>query len=167
MRIQPLRLMVMIILSPLLGGSAADAAARKAHPGEVANLVASFCALQANDSLALPPAYLFSRELRRAVADGLKARRRDERRHPDEKPVLGDGIPYRSYPDAPTRCLAGRTVSRAPLVVEVRYALPGQGGWRDRLLLRRVGGRLRIDDVLYATEKHQRGLRAALLEAIR
>jgi hypothetical protein len=128
-------------------------------------VVKRFCRLQAADGLGEPAADLASSALRQAIRAALLVRARDIKAAPDEKPALGDGIPYRSYPDVPSSCTAGKVVRRWPLTVSVRYSIARSPGsdWTDRLVLERDRlGRYRVDDVLYGAEGYKQGLRATL-----
>ncbi len=72
---------------------------------------------------------------------------------PDEKPPLGDGIPYQAFPDVPGTCAVGETV-RTPgrVEIEVVYGFPGaaNAAWKDRLKIVAEGDDLLVDDVVYA-----------------
>lgn len=72
------------------------------------------------------------------------------RAYPDEKPPLGDGIPWQAFPDYAPDCAA--TISAAAIDrVNIAYAIPGQpdAGWVDTLVLVKVGDHYRIDDVAF------------------
>jgi hypothetical protein len=83
-----------------------------------------------------------------------------ERAAPDEKPPLGDGIPWQSYPDYADQCSVGETTSSATMTgITIHYAFPEapEADFTDTLVLAPVpvdtGMQpfLRIDDVVYAT----------------
>ena len=91
--------------------------------------------------------------------------------HPDEKPPLGDGIPWQSAPDYAARCTAGTVdISGDVATVAIGYGFPDypEADFTDTLQLRPVadplGGspRWRIDNVAYADGED---LRAALVSA--
>jgi hypothetical protein len=90
---------------------------------------------------------------------------------PDEKPPFGDGIPYQAFPDIAQVCEAGKTVEKSGRVeVQVNYLFPEtpNADWTDRLKLVTEGGRLLVDDILYANVANgepDQGLRKALFEA--
>jgi hypothetical protein len=80
---------------------------------------------------------------------------------PDEKPPLGDGTPFQSYPDIAPTCAQGAFGPDA--VVEVKYEFPDtpDANWTDRIKLVSEGGLLKIDDVLFGdqgTGDHLRGV---------
>ena len=90
---------------------------------------------------------------------------------PDEKPPLGDGIPYQAFPDVAETCTVGGVIETAgQSEVQVRYSFadaPG-AGWTDRLKLVTEGGKLLVDDVVYANVANGEpdlGLRQVLFEA--
>ena len=91
--------------------------------------------------------------------------------NPDDKPPLGDGIPYAAYPDSPDTCEPGASeVDGSRTLVDVRYGFANDpSGWTDRLVLvLRNGGALAVDDVLFTrfpTDSEQYGLRRALVES--
>lgn len=78
---------------------------------------------------------------------------------PDEKPPLGDGVPWTGAPDYSPQCtpaVAGQSDDTAE--VTVRHAFPDEpaGDYEDTLLLVTVPGRYgetlwRIDDIAYDT----------------
>lgn len=114
------------------------------------------------------------------LTDGLRtaiaaAEARDDawaRSHPDEKPPLGDGIPWQSAPDyADGGCAVGlTTLSRTDARVELDYSFKDapDAGFTDTLILKKIPlegmnvGYWRIDNVLYPDGTD---LRAALVSA--
>ncbi|HEY0031988.1 MAG TPA: hypothetical protein VGB81_01880 [Devosia sp.] len=83
-----------------------------------------------------------------------------QRAAPDEKPPLGDGIPWQSYPDHATQCTVGNPVSSATMTgIEIDYGFPDspEANFTDTLVLVPVPVQagfepfLRIDDVVYET----------------
>ncbi len=83
-----------------------------------------------------------------------------EAANPGEKPPLGDGIPWQSWPDYAPECQVGLvTLMKSDAKVEISYAFPDQpdAGFTDTLLLKRVdiegyGTSLwRLDNIAYAT----------------
>lgn len=71
---------------------------------------------------------------------------------PDEKPPLGDGIPWQAFPDYAPQCSA--TISAGAIdQVNIAYAFPDQpdASWVDTLILVKDGPHLRIDDVAFGT----------------
>jgi hypothetical protein len=91
--------------------------------------------------------------------------------NPDEKPPLGDGVPYQSYLDLPSTCVPGAAESEDGLVtIEVAYGFDDDpdAGWTDLLVLVQTeGGDPAVDDVLYfrrSEDDEQYGLRRSLIE---
>jgi hypothetical protein len=83
-----------------------------------------------------------------------------QRAAPDEKPPLGDGIPWQSYPDYAPECSVGEAVTSATMTgIKINYSFPGtpDANFSDILVLVPVPVEvgyepfLRIDDVVYAT----------------
>jgi hypothetical protein len=76
---------------------------------------------------------------------------------PDEKPPLGDGIPWSSFPDAADRCEAGTPgymMDEATITVGYHFRSARDADFTDILVLRLVerpyGQKLwRIDDIVY------------------
>lgn len=90
---------------------------------------------------------------------------------PDEKPPLGDGIPWQAWPDYAAECTVGlSTLMKTDAKVEINYGFPESpdANFTDTLLLKRVTNEAvgleqwRIDNVAYATGGD---LRAALAGA--
>lgn len=90
---------------------------------------------------------------------------------PDEKPPLGDGIPYQAFPDTAGGCEIGDVVhagGNVEIKVTYKFADAPDAGWTDRLALVKEGDRLLIDDVIYANVANGEpdyGLRRALFDA--
>ncbi len=90
---------------------------------------------------------------------------------PDEKPPLGDGIPYQGFSDHAPICKPGEAKQSAGgTELEVTYEFPDapDAGWTDRLVLMRSDKGLLIDDILYqipANHTEQIGLRSVLFNA--
>jgi hypothetical protein len=108
----------------------------------------------------------------------LKAIEEAERRNdaiakatPDEKPPLGDGIPYQGFPDHAPVCKPGEARQSAGATeLEVAYEFPDtpDAGWTDRLVLIKSDNGFLIDDILYqipANHTEQIGLRSVLFNA--
>ena len=90
---------------------------------------------------------------------------------PDEKPPLGDGIPWQSYPDYAAECTVGLvTLMKTDAKVEIAYGFPEapDANFTDTLLLKRVTNdevgleQWRIDNIAYATGSD---LKASLIAA--
>ena len=83
---------------------------------------------------------------------------------PDEKPPLGDGVPYQSFPDLAPVCRASEVLEHSEaILVTIEYEFPDtpDANWKDRLRLKWDGGLLRIDDIRYGPD-YATGLRATL-----
>lgn len=107
-----------------------------------------------------------------AAEIGKAMARNDEiqKAHPDEKPPLGDGIPFQSFPDVSPKCEVGKVAGEgAGAVVEIRHIFPQtpRADYSDRIVLGegRTKGTLGIDDVLYGEEGGGGTLRKTLVEA--
>jgi hypothetical protein len=78
---------------------------------------------------------------------------------PDEKPPLGDGIPWQAWPDYAATCTVGlATLMKTDAKVEIAYGFPESpdADFTDTLLLKRVTSEFgleqwRIDNIAYAT----------------
>jgi hypothetical protein len=83
-----------------------------------------------------------------------------ETAHPGDKPPLGDGVPFQSYPDVAPKCVAADAAPDA-LEVDIEYRFDDpEANWTDRVVLARVDGRLMVDDILYGVNGFQEGLRS-------
>jgi hypothetical protein len=80
------------------------------------------------------------------------------KQNPDEKPPLGDGIPWQSAADAADTCDIGLvTLSKTDARVEIKYAYTDypDANYVDTLILKKVPiagmdvGYWRIDDIIY------------------
>lgn len=129
--------------------------------------VQAFCVL-ANAEDGMGRLYLVTPGLSDAIMAALGKNEKLQAETPDEKPPLGDGIPWQSFPDVAPVCEAGATVADGDrLIAEVRYRFPDQpdGNWSDRLVLvKGADGAYTIDDVLYG-EEGEDSLRGALANA--
>lgn len=89
-----------------------------------------------------------------------------EAANPGDKPPLGDGIPWESWPDYAAECTIGLvTLMKTDAKVEVQYHFPDEpdADYTDVLLLKRMGTEdtglfWRIDDVSFATGGTLRGV---------
>lgn len=106
-----------------------------------------------------------------AIADAQRRSDAIASKAPDEKPPLGDGIPWQSSPDYADRCETGLvSLSKTDAKVDIRYGFrqAPDAGYTDELILKRVPiagmevGYWRIDNVVYADGTD---LRAALVHA--
>jgi hypothetical protein len=94
---------------------------------------------------------------------------------PDEKPPLGDGIPWQAWPDYAAECVVGlATLMKTDAKVEIAYGFPESphANFTDTLLLKRVMNdevgleRWRIDNVGYATGGDLKGALTAAFEGL-
>ena len=111
--------------------------------------------------------YLVTRSLGAAIDEAIRKNDEIAEATPDEKPPLGDGVPFQSFPDTPPVCHAGKFAEAdGKQTVEVQYIFADtpDANWTDRLVLVAEDGRLRIDDVLFGTDNSGDGLRKALVE---
>jgi hypothetical protein len=129
-----------------------------------------FCTLGKSDGGQFGRMYLLSRSLTQLVNDALKKNDEIASAKPNEKPPLGDGIPYQSFPDSAPVCEPGKLTDKGrEQVLEINYSVPdaADAKWTDQLVLIAEDGRLRIDDVLFGTGDTGNGLRKTLTDLIK
>ncbi|MBN9310796.1 hypothetical protein [Devosia sp.] len=128
-----------------------------------------FCIARLGNDMA-PVGGLLTADLA-ATISAAEARNEEVRRgHPDEKPPLGDGIPWQAFPDYADQCEAGKVtfmMDEARVALDYAFTTYPDAGFTDTLSLRLVedplGTRVwRIDDIAYANGAN---LRAALASA--
>jgi hypothetical protein len=114
---------------------------------------------------------ILTRDLQQAVAAAEKKDAAYARKHPGEKPPLGDGIPWQSAADYAPQCSTGLvTLSKLDAKVELKYAFPDDpsANFSDTLILKKIDqpglgvGFWRIDNVGYGDGSD---LRAEMLKA--
>ncbi len=137
-------------------------------PGQIGDI---FCIARLGNDMA-PVEGLLTDGLRDAIAAAQVVSDTIARQHPDEKPPLGDGIPWQAFPDYAPHCEAGPAILQMDESrVTVSYIFPDSpgAGFADTLVLRLVplaaqpdGKVWRIDDVEYATEPSLRGILAGI-----
>jgi hypothetical protein len=129
----------------------------------------AFCLMKDN-----PPGadlmVLVTRSLAEEIQKALAKNDEIQKAHPDEKPPLGDGVPFQSYPDLSPKCEVGMVEGEgAGAVVEIRHIFPEtpRADYSDRIVLGEgwTKGALGIDDVLYGEEGGGGTLRKTLVEA--
>ena len=129
-----------------------------------------FCVLGKSDGGQFGRMYLLSRSLTQLVNDALKKSDEIASAKPNEKPPLGDGIPYQSFPETAPACKPGKLTDKGrEQVLEIAYSFPNTAidGWTDQLVLIAEDGRLRIDDVLFGTGENAKGLRNKLSDLLK
>jgi len=134
-----------------------------------ARLVASFCGLRGNaDQSGYEP--LLTASLLDLVKQAQVRNDEIQAATPDEKPPLGDGVPYQSFQDMAPECKLGDKQSGDDeTVVRVEYAFPDaqDANWTDRLKVTRDGNVLKIDDVIYSAMGDTYTLRGVLDETLK
>lgn len=140
-----------------------------AQENDVEPYAQAFCGLREADGGA-GRLYLLSPSLSAAVQEALAKNAELQAAAPDEKPPLGDGVPYQSQPDLAPLCEPGAvtTDEGGATIAEIVYSFPDDAGagWSDRLVLvEGDGGVYVIDDIRYGAEGDEDTLRHALEQA--
>jgi hypothetical protein len=110
-----------------------------------------FCMARIVGDMSLVSDYL-SADLYAAVGRALVRNDEIQKQYPDEKPPLGDGVPWASYPDAVPTCVVDyEAAETTPAAVPITYSFPDtpDASWTDTLVLVEVDGDWQLDDVLY------------------
>jgi hypothetical protein len=138
-------------------GGPASAQMLTLSPTHIAQI---FCIARIGNDMA-PVEALLTPELSAVIANAEARSATIQQQHPNEKPPLGDGIPWQAYPDYAAQCEAGDVLLRPrESQVGVAYAFPEypEANFTDTLVLKLVAdGELpgqqvwRIDNVVYAT----------------
>ena len=116
-----------------------------------AAIAETFCAARTIGDMSLIEPYL-SGALQEAIGTAMARNDLIQQTAPDEKPPLGDGVPWASYPDAPPSCdVDYEAVRTTPAAVPVSYDFADEPGaaWTDTLVLREIDGEWRLDDIRY------------------
>ena len=159
-----MRVILSIGLAPVL--LASPAAAQEEDPGALLGRL--FC--HAGNQGETAVRYLMTRSLNTEIDKALAKNAVIAAAHPDEKPPLGDGIPFQAYQDVAPECRVGSVATAGDVVhVDVEHRFPDTpaANWTDRLVVRTEDGLARIDDILYGPEKFELGLRDVLDTAFR
>lgn len=128
-----------------------------------------FCAGRTGNDMA-PVNALLSDALTSAIADAEAQNAVIARARPDEKPPLGDGIPWQAYPHYADRCAPGEVtfmMDEATVPIAYSFAAYPDANFTDTLKLKLIDepapvGRIwRIDDIGYATDSDLRTTLAA------
>ena len=121
----------------LLAAGPAAAQAITLSPAQIGEI---FCIARLGNDMA-PVEGLLTDGLRDAIAAAQAVSDDIARQHPDEKPPLGDGVPWQAFPDYAPQCRAGSAIlqmdeSRVP----VSYVFPDspEADFADTLVLRLV-----------------------------
>jgi hypothetical protein len=158
---------LLTIAPALLMSLAAPASAQDAPiPDGPKQLGELFCELT-KDGGQFTPQYLLTASLVEAIQAGLKKNDEWAAAHPGEKPPLGDGIQFASFPDGAPVCRVGTITDGqdGAKLLDIQYIVGAalENNWTDRLVLKTEDGLPRIDDVLYGTEKYNISLRKSLI----
>ena len=111
-----------------------------------------FCIGSLGNDMA-PVEALLSPGLQALIADAWEKNAAFESAHPGDKPPLGDGLPWRSYPDYADGCTVGAISGDATSTsVEIRYAFKDypDAGYTDQIVLVPAAdqpGAWEIDDI--------------------
>lgn len=146
--------------------SVSPAAAEESDQGGLVGRL--FCQMRSEGEPAIR--YLLTRSLIAEIDKALAKNDVIAAARPDEKPPLGDGVPFQSYQDfAPDCRVAAIAAVDRGFNVDVEHVFPGQAGgnWTDRLVVVTEDGLAKIDDILYGPEKFETGLREVLAAAFR
>lgn len=110
-----------------------------------------FCAGRLSGDMA-PVEAILTPDLKAAIAEAEARNDAIQKAAPDEKPPLGDGIPWQTAPDYAPRCsmvgMSG-TADRPQVVLFYQFPDEPSANWSDKLELTFIDHRLRIDDVIY------------------
>lgn len=119
-----------------------------------------FCIARLGNDMA-PVQGLLTTGLAAAIAEAEAKNDAIQKAHPDEKPPLGDGIPWQDAPDYAAECTVGAVTLEADrAVVDIAYGFPDypDANFTDHLQLILVAQpdlpepRWRIENLGYATE---------------
>ncbi len=129
----------------------------------------AFC-LMKDGPEAVGPLLLVTPALAAEIRAALAKNAEIQKAHPDEKPPLGDGVPFQSYQDVSPKCEVGTVEGEGiGAVVEIKHCFPDEpsANYSDRLVLGAGWneGTLGIDDILYGAEGDHGTLRKTLVTA--
>ncbi len=120
---------------------------------------ARFCEFLKQDPAAMGAKDLLTQRLAETLSSALERNDTIQAAAPDEKPPLGDGIPWSSFPDRPDGCTLGLAVvhgHRAELPITYGFANAPDAAYTDTIILRHEDGAWRIDDIVYTDGQHLR-----------
>lgn len=146
--------------------SSAGVAEESLTPEDVAEV---FCAARVAGDME-PVAEFVTMGLWAALASAFDQNEEWAAANPGEKPPLGDGVPWQSWPDRPSECVVEKVsyeMDESRVWIEYRFAEAPDAGFRDVLELRLTASERgtmdwRLDNVSYGTDGD---LRTALLSA--
>lgn len=121
--------------------------------GSAEHVAAIFCESHGDLEVGLREPYL-SPALAEAIAAAKAANARFAAAHPEEKPPLGDGIPWQSWPDFAESCTPGEPLymmDEARLTITYAFPEYPDAGYSDRLWLVLLDRHWLIDNVCYHT----------------
>jgi hypothetical protein len=110
-----------------------------------------FCLARLIGDMTMISDYLTS-ELYSAVGHAIVKNDEIQKQYPDEKPPLGDGVPWASYQDAPAECLVDYEAAKThPTEVPITYKFADapDATFTDTLILKQVDDEWQLDDVAY------------------
>lgn len=128
-----------------------------------------FCIARLGNDMA-PVEALLTAELATAIVEAREKNDELATANPDEKPPLGDGIPWQAFPDYADSCTVGTSIymmDEATVAIAYAFTDYPDAAFTDTLHLKLVDGPdgwtvWRIDDIAYATDGD---LRTALATA--
>jgi len=123
-----------------------------------------FCDLR-KGGVEQPVRYLLTKAMLEAIDAAEVVSAAAEAAHPDDKPPLGDGIPFQSFPDVADTCQPsdhGVSGQDAWIAISYTFTLSPDANYTDRVVVKSENGRRLIDDVLYGSDKYGSSLRQAL-----
>jgi hypothetical protein len=132
-----------------------------------------FCIARLGNDMA-PVEGLLTPDLTAAIADAQMKNDAIQKAHPDEKPPLGDGIPWQAFPDYADQCKPGQvTLMQDDASVAIDYAFKDypDADFTDTLKLKLVENPAtgsakvwRIDNIAYSSEGDLRTTLASAFE---
>lgn len=117
------------------------------------SLGTTFCALVQDGESAVDLNSLLTPSLAQHIAQAQAKNDAIQAAAPDEKPPLGDGIPWMSWQDRPDTCTAAATTTagdKAEMTIEYRFSDSPESNYSDTLLLAKDGDGWLIDDIRYS-----------------
>lgn len=98
---------------------------------------------------------ILSPDLAAIIADAEVRSAAIEAAAPDEKPPLGDGIPWQAAPDYAKNCTVvgmSGTFDLPEVILFYEFPEEPSANYSDRVVLRFIDERLRVEDVKYAND---------------